>query len=152
LVVVARATALERDQPAHRFARRAGSQIVDGAAARAQIGERQVDAAALEIGPDVAQDVGQLQRYSQVQRVLRRRVARAAEDANADQAHGRRDATAVLEEIIERLVAAVDQIHFDAVDDIRERLTRQVERADERLQRASLRRARLAAVVTARQL
>ena len=97
--------------------------------AAAQILERQVDAAAREIVLDVAQDVGQLQRDAEVQRVVARPVAPAAEDPDADQADRRGDAPAVLEQVVERLVPRRVEIHRHAVDDVLERLARQVELA-----------------------
>src|SRR4051794_23248999 len=70
LVKLPRPPALELEQRPHRRCDDAGGEIVDGAAAGGEIIERQVDAAALEIAPHVAQDVGQLQRDTEVQRVV----------------------------------------------------------------------------------
>ena len=53
--------------------------------------------------------------------------APAAEDPDADQADRRRDAAAVFEQIVERLVARRVEVHRDAVDDVLERLARQIE-------------------------
>ena len=79
LVEVARAPALELDQPPHRLGDHAGREIVDRAAAGRQIVERQVDAAALEVVLDVAEDVRELQRDAQVQRVVARALVPAPE-------------------------------------------------------------------------
>ena len=77
-VEVARALALERDQPPHRIGHPAGRQILDRAAGGREVLERQVDAAALEVVLDVAEDVGQLQRDAEVQRVVARPLARGS--------------------------------------------------------------------------
>src|SRR5262249_18371547 len=87
---------------------------------------------------DVAEDVGQLQRDTEVQGVGARASVPAAEDSDADQADSGRDAPAILYEIVERLVARPVEVHLDAVDDVGKRLPRQVEPGEERLQPASL--------------
>src|SRR6202040_3125862 len=81
---------------------------------------------------------GELQRDAEVQRVVARALAPATPDADADHADGRRDASAVLEEIPERLIARGVEIHRDAVDDVLERLAREIEPPHERLQAAAL--------------
>ena len=78
LVEIARAAALERDQLPHRFGDDPGGEVVDRASMRPQVVERQVDAPALEVGLDVAQDVGQLQRDAEVERVVARARARGS--------------------------------------------------------------------------
>ena len=94
---------------------------------RRQVLERQIHAAAREIVFDVAENVRQLQRDAEVERVFARRGASTAEDLDADEADRRRDPPAVLEQIVERLVSRRVEIHRDAVDDVLERLARQVE-------------------------
>src|SRR3954451_4038510 len=70
LVKLARTPALELEQRPHRRRDDAGGEIVDGAAAGGEIVERQIDAAALEIAPHIPQDVRQLQRDAEVERIV----------------------------------------------------------------------------------
>src|SRR5207342_3448605 len=76
----------------------------------------------------------------------------AAKNPDADEANRRGHTAAVFEQVVERGVAGSVQIHRDAVDDILERLPRQAERGNERLQAPPLRRARVGAIERARQL
>ena len=72
-VELARPAALERDAAWRTGSRHpAGRQVLDRAAGGREVVERQVDAAAREIVLDVAQDVGELQRDAEVQRVVAR--------------------------------------------------------------------------------
>src|SRR6185369_17063120 len=88
---------------------------------------------------DVAQDVRELERDAEIERVVARAVASAADDLDADKPDGRGDAPAVLKEVVERLIPVGVEVHRDAVNYIFECLPRQVERADERLQMLALR-------------
>ena len=56
---------------------------------------REVDAAAFRVFPDVAQDVGKLQRNAQISGVGSHTRVPVAEDLQASQAHGGRDPVAV---------------------------------------------------------
>ena len=100
-----RPPALEFDHPPDAVGRDAGGEVVDRAAERAQIFEWQVDAAAGEVVLDVAENVRELQRDAEIQGVGAGAFVAAAEDPDADQADRRRDAPAVLDQIVERLVA-----------------------------------------------
>jgi hypothetical protein len=91
-----------------------------------------------EISGDVAQDVGELKRDAEVDRVLTCPRILVAEDLEADEPDRRRDTNAVLVEIVEGFVAARTEVHLDAFDQRLERLARKVERAHERRQRARL--------------
>ena len=113
-------------------------QIVFAAAVGAQILLRNIDATLLEITPHVAQDVGELQGDAEIDRVLLRRRLAAAEDVEADEPDGRRDANAVPVQFVERLVAARPEIHLDAFDERLEWRARQAESRHERGKRASL--------------
>src|SRR5262249_57104151 len=99
-----------------------------------------------------AQDVGQLERDAEFEGVVVGAGMTAAEDANTDEANRRRDTAAVLDEVVERRVTRLLKIHRHAVDHVLERLTRQIEGSNRRLQRAPLRRPRLAFPVDRRKL
>ena len=152
LVEIARAAAFERYQLPDRFGDDPGGEVVHCTSMRPQVVERQVDAPPLEIGLDVAQDVGQLQRDAEVERVVGRPRAATAEDPEADHPDRRCHPAAVFEQIVERLIARRVEIHRDAVDHILERLARQIELTDKRLQAAPLCRGGFPAVEGARQL
>ena len=152
LIKIARACALERHQAAHRFGHDAFRQIVHVTAVRGKVLERQIHAASREVVGDVAQDVRELEGDAEVDGVIPGPVVPAAEDPDADETHRRGDAAAILVEIGERLVARGVEVHRDAVDDIVERLTRQVEGRDEGLEVLSLRRGRRGSVERAREL
>ncbi len=64
-----------------------------------------------------------------------------AKNLHADESDGGRDAAAVLEQVIERFVARMREVHLNAVDQLLESGARQVELANERLQRNTLRSA-----------
>ena len=114
-----------------------GGKRLLGHAKLRQIFLRQIDAALLQIGLDVANDVGHLQRQAEVEGVLARARIAAAEHLDAHHADRRRHAAAIADQLIEGVVARAMQIHLDAVDEIVERLARQRERRDVRLEIAA---------------
>ena len=85
---------------------------------------------------------GELEREAEIERVFARRGAAAAEDLDADQADGRGDAPAIFDELVEGRIARALEVHFDAVDEIVERLARQGKLRHERLEVRALRRQR----------
>ena len=109
-------------------------QIVLGAAETLQILGWNVHAAALEIRRHVADDVRQLQRNAEIDRVIARLQIAIPENLDADQPDRRRHAQAVLPQLLERVVAVALQIHGHAVDQILEGRPRQLEPGDERSQ------------------
>ena len=90
-----------------------------------QVFLRQVDAVVEEVLADVAQDVRQLERDAEVvgQLVLPLRL-RGAVDAQAQPADAARDAAAVPEQVVERLVGGLVDVGEAAVDELLERLER----------------------------
>jgi hypothetical protein len=66
-----------------------GLQILDGHAELPQILLRQVDSPVARVGADVANDIRQLERRAQVNRVLARTRIGVAEDLDAAEADGR---------------------------------------------------------------
>src|SRR5207248_401203 len=99
------APALARNHAPNRFGEDAAREVVDGASARRQVVERQVDAAAREIVLHVTNDVRQLQRKAEIECVFARFVGSASEYLDANQSHGRRNPAAVLGQLAERLVS-----------------------------------------------
>src|SRR5262245_22132724 len=87
-----------------------------------------------------------------VQRVLGRPAVLPSEDTEADKPDARADPPAVLEELVERLIARPIEIHRDAVNYVIEGGPRQVEGVDPGLESPSLPRRRRLARVAARQL
>src|SRR5260221_6548838 len=92
-----------------------------------QILQRQIDAPALSILAQVANDVGELKCEAQFIRIHAGRGIGVAEDFDADEADGGGDATAVENELVERVVAPPRQIHLDAIDDLVEVALRDIE-------------------------
>ena len=149
-VVLARARGLEREQRLHlgradavARVQRLRAEIPFGDAEAREIVERQVDAAAREVAGDVAQDVGQLQRDAEIDRVL---LARRDPGSRRSRTHISPTAEATRMqysvELLERLVAPPVQVHLDAVDQRLEGRRGRSNGGDERLQRAPLRRLR----------
>ena len=130
----------------------AGGQVGHRAAGGREIVERHVHAAARQIVLDVADDVGELQRDAEIQRVVARLRIAAAEDPDTDQADRRRDAVAILQQIVECLIPRRVEIHRHAVDHVGKSIPWQVEAGNERLQPASLKRLRNAALEASSQL
>src|SRR5579862_2670289 len=130
-VVLACARALERHHLAERLRAVTDEHVLLAAPEAAEVGARQVDATAARVLRDVAQDVRQLEREPELDRVLARRRALVAEDLDADEANRARNAVAVsLEIALPRLVALAVEIHLDAVDDGGELLARDREALD----------------------
>ncbi len=130
----------------------AGSQILDGTAGCREILEREVDAPPLVVTPDITKDVRQLQRHAEVQGIVLRPLASAAEDPDADHADRRGHAPAVFEQLHECVVPRLVDVHRHAIHHILERLSRQLEPDDEGLKPPALQRLRNQSVVAARQL
>jgi hypothetical protein len=101
-----------------------GLQILDGHAELPQILLRQVDPAAARVGADVANDVRQLERRAQVDRVLARPRIGVAKDLDAAEADGRGHPIAIRVQVFGGLVACAIEIHRDPVDDRQERVAR----------------------------
>src|SRR5207247_759397 len=74
------------------------------AAARSEVFEGQVQTTQSQIGPDVAQDVRQLQRDTEIERVLARSGAATPEHLDANHPDRRCSTTAVLEPASNRLL------------------------------------------------
>src|SRR5687767_4059223 len=95
-----RPLAFVRQQPADGVGDAAGAQRLLGDAESCQILLRQIDSAALEIDPDVANDVGDLQREAEVEGVFSRSRVAAAEDLDADQPNRGRHAAAIADQLV----------------------------------------------------
>ncbi len=143
---------LKREQPPNVVGDHPGTQVVLGAAEALQILDRDVHAAALEIGRHVADDIRQLQRDAEIDRVVAGLQIAISEDLDADEAHGRRHAQTILAQLLERLVSIALQIHGHAVDQILETRPRKRKRRDERREVRALRCLRLPPVIETRQL
>ncbi len=130
---------LERQQLADVFGHDAGPEIGLGASETLKILAWECTSRPRsQIGRHVADDIGQLQRDAEIDRVVARLQIAIAENLDADQPDGRRHAQAVLPQLLERVVAVALQIHGDAVDQIFECRSRQFELRDERERAASL--------------
>ncbi len=120
-----------------------------GVASRGQVGGRdaealeillgQIDAPGPGVGLNVAHDVGQLERHPEIDGVLARPHVRVAEDLDAAEPDGGRDAVAVGVELVEGLVGGAIEVHLHARDDLVERLARDREELHRRLQPLSRR-------------
>ena len=143
---------LKGEQPLNLVGHHPGTQIVLGATEAPQILDRDVHAVALEIGRHVADDIRQLQRDAQIDRVIAGLQIAISEDLDADEAHGRRHAKTILAQLFERIVSIALQIHRHAVDQVLETRPRKRKRRDERREVLALRCLWLAAVIEARQL
>ena len=84
LVETPSALTLERQQSTHPIGHPASGQILHCASGGTEVFERQVDAPVFEVGPHIANDVGQLQRDAKMQRVVHRSRTRAPKDPDAD--------------------------------------------------------------------
>src|SRR5438552_13642264 len=151
-IELAGTAALERHDATDRFDHNAGCEIVYRALVGRQVVERQIDTPAREVGFDVAKDIRELKSDTQIERVIARAIASAAEDLDADQPHRRSDAPTILEQLRKRLISSRIEVHRDPVDDILEGRPRQVQSSDERLKTLSLRGFRLRAGEATRKL
>ena len=136
LVKLSCPSALERDHTPDRFgdgSLGSSPQFGNRTALRRQIFKGKIDPPPLEIRGDVAEDVGQLERDTKIERVVIRPRIGAAENADANQTHRRRNTATVLAEIVERIVLVLDEIHLDAVDHVIKLLAREVEAANKGL-------------------
>ena len=88
---------------------------------------RQINPAALGVGADVAQNVGELQRLAEVNGVIAARGILVAENFDAQQADDGRDVIAIQFQLLEIFVALDVQIHFAALDQFIEEREGQVE-------------------------
>ena len=116
-VVRVRAVGLEAHQPDERRRVPPVDELVLGVPEPPDLVERQVDAAPLGVRAEVAHDVRQLERDSQVDRVVPGPRVRVAEDLDAGQTDRPRHPVAVLVELLERGVAPLVDVHLDAVED-----------------------------------
>jgi hypothetical protein len=123
------------------------AQIVLGDAKSDHVLGGQVHPSLGEIGRDVANDVGELQRHPEVHGVGARAGVAVAEDLDADQANRRGDAAAVLRQRMKGRITRLGKVHLHAIDQILEGLPRQAEFTDVRLQGLSLLRRRLTPAV-----
>ena len=130
--------ALVGKQAPHRLGHLAGANVVFGHAEAREIFLRQVDPSVGEVDADVADDVGQLQREPEVERIVARPRVAAPEDLDADQSDRRGHATAVSGQLVEGRVTRSMQVHFDAIDEVVERLARQGELRHDRLEASAL--------------
>ena len=126
--------------------RRLIAKIRFGHAEPIEVACRQIYAPERQILRHVAQDVRELERDAEIDRVLSRPGIGAPENPYAHEPDGGRDADAVFVQILERVIAPSVQVHLDALDERLERRARQIERGDERLQGAALVGLRLHAV------
>ena len=113
-----------------RRGRRAMQQRIERNSVRREVIERQIDAVARRILAHIAQNVGELEGDAGFLGQFLGALVAVAEDANADQAHDRRDQVAVAVEIGEGCVGVgraggrVIEIHGDAGDQLVEQLER----------------------------
>ena len=94
----------------------------------------QVDAAALGIGADIAQDVGELQGFAQVAGVVAGGGVFTPKNPDAQQPHHRGHAVAVGFQLFIIVVCLDFQIHFAALDQFVKQLKRQAVFPDDRLE------------------
>src|SRR2546426_351031 len=92
--------------------------------------QRHVDSAAYGVRLEVAEDVRKLQGDAEVDGVVAAPYVAAPEDRQADETDGRGDAAAVDTQLVEVAVARLSQVHRDPVEEILERLPRNVVAAD----------------------
>src|SRR6476661_1174204 len=91
-----------------------------------QLGQRQVNAAALSVGTHVPQDISQLERLPQVNRVLPASSVRVTENLDAQQTDHRSNAKAVKFQLLVVRVTIYVQVHFDPLNEFVEMLERQM--------------------------
>jgi len=96
--------------------------------------QRQINPAALCIRTDITQDIGELQRLSQMNRVFMARGIFVSEDFNAEQAHDGSNPVTVEFQGFVGLVTLNVEIHFDALQQRIEMLERQSVLKDYRLE------------------
>lgn len=89
-----------------------------GAAELLEVFLRQIDAALGRIGPDVPQNVRQLERHPETDGVVLRPGRCRPEDVEADQSYDRRDAIAIEREVLHRSVSHRREIHAHALDQL----------------------------------
>ena len=123
-----------------------GLQIVFGHAVGRQFVERQVEAAARQIGRHVAQDVGQLEGQAQFLGVAAGARILVAEDLDADEADRGGDLVAVGPKIAEGGETHRLEIHRTTVDELLEGQPLDRKATNHSLQRLALRRARTPAI------
>src|SRR2546425_9235596 len=104
-------------------------QILRGHAELPEILLRHVDTPGAGVGTDVPDDVRDLERGAELDRVLSRARIRITEDLDAAQADRRGDAITVGIQVLRGLVPDLGQVHLDAVDDRQERIARDRERS-----------------------
>ena len=144
--LLARAERLSFEQGRNRRREPPRPQVVFGHAVGRQFVERQVQAAAGQIGRHVAQDVGQLEGQAQFLGVAAGARILVAEDLDADEADRGGDLVAVGPQVAERGETRRLEVHRAAVDELLERQPLHGKAADHPLQRLALRRARPPAV------
>ncbi len=95
----------------------------------------QVDVAPVLVWLDVAEDIGQLQGVSEVDGVLACLRVLVAEDFNADQPNAAGNAVAVVLQLVESAVSALEEIALEAIEQEQEVLLRELEALDDVCQR-----------------
>src|SRR5256712_4711312 len=98
--------------------------------ARGDLVERHVDSPAQGVRLEVAEDVRELQGDAEVDGIVAAPYVAASEDRQADETDGRGDAAAVDAQLVEVPVARPPQVHRHPVEEILERLPRNIEAAD----------------------
>src|SRR5205823_4617432 len=98
--------------------RAAGSQVLWPDPEPFQVFLRQVDAPAPRVALEVAQDVYELQRRSEVHRVLAGLGIAVSENLDRDQADGACHAVTIHGEVVERGVARAAEVHLQAQDQV----------------------------------
>src|SRR3989441_156559 len=103
-----------------RFAVSAGGDLV----------QRDVDSPAQGVHLEVTEDVRELQGDAEVDGIVAAAGVAASEDRQTDETDGRGDAAAVDAQLVEVAVARLPQVHRHPVEEILERLPRNIEAAD----------------------
>src|SRR5581483_6622426 len=114
------ARSLELHQAAELVAVHAAQDVVFRDAEAPEVLQGQINAAARGVLAHVADDVGELERDTQVLGVIASARIAVAEDFYADEADRRGHPVAVQAQLLEALVARAREIHLDAVDDFLE--------------------------------
>ena len=128
--VALRAVGLEAHEGAELVVDDAFAEVVLRVAVARHLVDRQVNAVALDVLPQVAEDVGELHRETEVDRgLLRERLVPVTEYADRDEAHDRRNVIAVVPEFVEARETPWLQVHLHARDDVLEERLRDVVRA-----------------------